>query len=154
MKQYQITVYETEDGQKFNSEEEAKKHETILVSSKALDKFRINEEGPQLLPNDIPTLKPKNYEWFYVKNKEEYYELSKLLDNVYNERQYQTLALIGEKAIEFPTYIYWSRTFNNFGTLSLLENEYKIQKKAWEYFFGFFNNMEEKRIHGVLEEKQ
>lgn len=152
MKQYQITIYETEDGKKFNSEEEAKKHESTLASNKALDKFRINKEGPQLIPNDTFTLKSKNYEWFYVKNKEEYYELNKLIYDAYNKRPYQQLARV-EEEIKFPTYIYLSHSFNNFGALSLLEDEYNIEKKAWEHFFSFFNNLDEKRIHGVLEEE-
>ena len=157
MKEYQVTVYETEDGKKFYNKERAEEHEKNFnessALSKALDKFRIKGEGPQYLPDDKPTMMPKDYEWFYVENRKEYAELNKLLYKIYNGRFYQQLRSSQQDMLKFPTYIYLSKTFNYFGALSILEEEHIRYEDKWNKFFSFFNNLDEKRDHGVLEEE-
>ena len=157
MKEFQVTVYETEDGKKFYNKERAEEHEKnfneSMALSKALNEFRIKEEGPQCLPDDKPTMMPKDYDWFYVKSKKEYDELNKLLYKMYNGRFYQQLSRSKQDMLKFPTYIYLSKTFNYFGALSILEEEHNRYENIWNYFLSFFNNLDEKRDHGVLEEE-
>ena len=157
MKEINITVYETEDGKRFYDKEKAEEYEKKFnestALSEALNKFRIKEKGPQYLPNDTPSLMPKDYDWFYIESEEEYDELNKLLYKMYNGRFHQQFSSSKRDFLKFPTYIYLSHTFNNFGALSILEEEHNRYENKWKYFFSFFNNLDEKRDHGVLEEE-
>ena len=68
-------VYKTKDGKIFLNEKEAIKHEKVLANTEALEKFVVSDM-PQELPDDFPTLMPKRYTWYYVRNEKEFDELT------------------------------------------------------------------------------
>ncbi len=139
-------VYKTRDGEIFLNEKEAAKHEKILENEEALEKF-IVPDMPQELPNDSPTLMPKRYTWYYVKNEHEFDELTQLLEEKGRlDGKYGITTLLkkySNLSDAAPDFIYHCGMTGRVGTLKDLRAEEEKRAKTWMKFFSEFEKPEQ-----------
>ena len=146
-------VYKTRDGEIFLNEKEAAKHEKILENEEALEKF-IVPDMPQELPSDFPTLMPKRYTWYYVKNEHEFDELTRLLEERGGLTGKYGITTLLEKYSNLsdatPDFIYHCGMTGKVGTLKDLKAEEGKRAKTWMDFFSEFEEAE----HAMEEDQE